>query len=73
MIDQNSLRIEKGVVLMIWHGASISAILITVASRDLTMEDTILLLIKEKVWKEIFNNMYILTEKCIFKGGSPSD
>lgn len=49
MIDQNSLRIEKGVVLMIWHGASISAILITVASRDLTMEDTILLLIKEKV------------------------
>lgn len=72
MIDQNSLRIEKGVVLMIWHGASISAILIE-ASRDLTTEDTILLLIKEKVWKEIFNNMHIITEKCIFKGGSPSD
>lgn len=48
MIDQNSLRIEKGVVSMIWHGASISAILIE-ASRDLTTEDTILLLIKEKV------------------------
>ena len=72
MIYQNSLRIEKGVVLMIWHGASISAILIK-ASRDLTTEDTILLLIKEKVWKEIFNNMHIITEKCIFKGGSPSD